>query len=228
MQLKDQGKQDLSNTDRIRKVHHIRWLSENTYVVRFNRNGMEFKCGQFVSAAVLGSRQRREYSIYSGEKDDYLEILIREIINGNLSVRLKFSETNDLIDVVGPFGFMSLNAEQIPSKKFILVASGTGIAPFHSIVRTYPQLDYNLIHGVRYGEEAYEREDYNPERYFLCTSKDNKGDMKGRVTDYIRDIEVNKDMVFYLSGNGNMIYEVYHILKNKGIPDDLVHAEVYF
>ena len=35
-------------------------------------------------------------------------------------------------------------------------------------------------------------------------------------------------MLFYLCGNNSMIYEVYHILLNKGIPDENMFMEVYF
>ena len=39
---------------------------------------------------------------------------------------------------------------------------------------------------------------------------------------------VDPDMLFYLCGNNNMIYEVYHILRDKGIPDENIFTEVYF
>jgi ferredoxin--NADP+ reductase/benzoate/toluate 1,2-dioxygenase reductase subunit len=113
------------------------------------------------------------------------------------------------------------------SRKLVFIASGTGIAPFHSFVRSYPGIDYTLIHGVRYKNEAYERDDYDPTRYILCTSKNNGGH-KGRVTRFLPGYPVERNMLFYLCGNNSMIYEVYHILRDKGIPDENIISEVYF
>jgi ferredoxin--NADP+ reductase len=114
------------------------------------------------------------------------------------------------------------------SRKLVFIASGTGISPFHSFVRSYPGIDYTLIHGVRYKNEAYERNDYDPGRYILCTSKELNEGHKGRITRFLPGYPVNPGMLFYLCGNNNMIYEAYHILRDKGIPDDNIFSEVYF
>ena len=114
------------------------------------------------------------------------------------------------------------------SREMVFIASGTGIAPFHSFVRSYPGINYTLIHGVSYNNEAYERNDYDPHRYILCTSKESNGGHKGRVTRFLPGYRVDPDMLFYLCGNNNMIYEVYHILRDKGIPDENIFSEVYF
>ena len=114
------------------------------------------------------------------------------------------------------------------SGKLVFIATGTGIAPFHSFVKSYPGIDYMLIHGVRYNNEAYERNDYDPLRYILCTSKEKNGSYKGRVTRFLPGYPVDQDMLFYLCGNNSMIYEVYHILRNKGIQDERIFTEVYF
>ena len=114
------------------------------------------------------------------------------------------------------------------SRKLVFIASGTGISPFHSFVRSYPGIDYILIHGVRYKNEAYERSDYDPRRYILCTSKESTEGRKGRVTRFLPAYPVDRNMLFYLCGNNSMIYEVYHILRDKGIRDENIIAEVYF
>jgi NAD(P)H-flavin reductase len=53
------------------------------------RNGMNFQTGQFVLVNRLNSLNQREYSVYSGEQDGYLEILVREVTEGNVSPKLK-------------------------------------------------------------------------------------------------------------------------------------------
>jgi ferredoxin--NADP+ reductase/benzoate/toluate 1,2-dioxygenase reductase subunit len=189
---------------------------------------MEFKAGQHIIVGLEGELNQREYSVYSGEKDDYLEILVREVLVGSVSQHLKHSKPGQLLQVNGPFGTFRLESFDMFSKKLIFIATGTGISPFRSFIRSYPGIDYTLIHGVRYNSEAYDRNDYDQERYILCTSKENKGAHKGRVTSFLPTFKVNHDMLFYICGNNNMIYEVYHILRDKGIPDEKIFTEVYF
>lgn len=68
----------------------------------------------------------------------------------------------------------------------------------------------------------------DPRRYILCTSKESNGTRKGRVTKFLPHYPVETDMLFYICGNNNMIYEVYHILDDKGIPAENIFSEVYF
>ena len=146
---------------------------------------MEFKAGQHIIVGLKGELNQREYSVYSGENDDYLEILVREVPEGNVSLQLKQCKPGQLLQVNGPFGSFGLEKFDMFSRKLVFIASGTGISPFHSFVRSYPGIDYTLIHGVRYNNEAYERNDYDPRRYILCTSKESKGGHKGRVTRFL-------------------------------------------
>jgi ferredoxin/flavodoxin---NADP+ reductase len=212
----------------LHKIIQIRFLTERTFVMRFDRENMEFKAGQHIIVGLEGELDQREYSVYSGEKDDYLEILVREVLDGKVSLQLRQCKPGQLLQVNGPFGTFGVNRFDMLSRKLIFVASGTGISPFHSFVRSYPGIDYILIHGVRYKNEAYERNDYDPGRYILCTSKEFNEGHKGRVTRFLPGFPVNRDMLFYLCGNNSMIYEAYHILRDKGIPDESIFSEVYF
>jgi ferredoxin--NADP+ reductase/benzoate/toluate 1,2-dioxygenase reductase subunit len=189
---------------------------------------MQFKAGQRIIVGLKGELNQREYSIYSGEKDDYLEILVREVLDGMVSLQLKESKPGQLLQVNGPFGSFRLETFHMFSRKLIFIASGTGISPFHSFIKSYPGIDYILLHGVRYKNEAYERDDYDSHRYILCTSKENTGGRKGRVTKYLTSYPVDQDMLFYVCGNSNMIYDVHHILSDKGIMAENIFTEVYF
>ena len=142
---------------------------------------------------------------------------------------LKTAKPGDLLQVNGPFGSFGIEPFDMFSRRLIFISTGTGISPFHSFVRSYPGIDYTLIHGVRYNSEAYERDDYDPHRYVLCTSKEsNPGGHNGRITKFLPGYKVPADTLFYLCGNNNMIYEAYHILRDKGIPDENIFTEVYF
>lgn len=210
------------------KIVQKRFLTEETFVLRMERNDIQFRAGQHIIAGLRGEMNQREYSIYSGEQDDYLEILLREVPEGNVSPKLKYCEPGDILDVNGPFGAFTLEAYEISSRKFVFVASGTGISPFHSFVKTYPGLDYALFHGVRFRTEAYEMNDYEPERYFLCTSRESYKGRQGRVTKFLTRYPVDSNMLFYLCGNSNMIYDMFHVLKSKGVAAENIFKEVYF
>jgi ferredoxin--NADP+ reductase/benzoate/toluate 1,2-dioxygenase reductase subunit len=189
---------------------------------------MKFKSGQHIVVGLKGELNQREYSVYSGENDDFLEILVREVPEGNVSQQLKNCKPDDLLQVNGPFGSFGIEKFDLLTRKHVFIATGTGISPFHSLVRSYPEIDYTLIHGVRYTTEAYERDEYGALRYILCTSKEGIGINKGRVTKFLSGFQVRSDMLFYLCGNSNMIYEVSHILQDKGVPSENILTEVYF
>lgn len=190
------------------------------------RNDLSFQTGQFIILK-FGADQR-EYSVYSSETDDFLEVLVREVEGGKISGKLRKMNPGDEIMVEGPFGFFKFNPERFPSKKFLFIATGTGISPFHSFVKTYPDLNYQLIHGVRFKNEAYEHADFGVERVTLCTSGEPGGDFYGRVTDYLFSVKPDADTNCFLCGNSEMIYEVFDMLTGKGIPVSNIYSEVYF
>jgi len=209
-------------------IEQVRHLTESTYVLRFSRNGMQFNPGQHLVLGLPGSSDLREYSIYSGRNDDFLEVLIKEVDDGTVSRQLKTIEAGDRLEVRGPYGFF-LNGSTIPDPTRILfISSGTGIAPFHSYIRSNPEADYQLIHGVRLLEEAYDLQDYRKGHIQVCTSRDRKGDFKGRLTDYLLEAELDTDRQVYLCGNSNMIFDAMDILRARGIPQRQIFTEVYF
>lgn len=210
------------------KVQHIRHLTESTYVLRMERNGMQFKAGQNLNVGLAGNNEKRDYSIYSSSHDVFLEILVKEVEDGVVSKQLKNVKPGTSLEVDGPFGFFTIKDKDLYEKKFLFIASGTGIAPFHSITRTYPEIDFTLLHGIRKANEAYEKQDYVIDRYISCVSQEKGGNFRGRVTDYVKQNPVDKDSLIYLCGNVNMIYDVFDILKEQGVPSENLHAEVYF
>jgi ferredoxin/flavodoxin---NADP+ reductase len=214
----------------IRKIYRllqIRDLTKDTYVLRFDRHDMPFRAGQHITLGLPGNNQVREYSIYSTVQDPALEVLIREVDSGNVSRQLRSLRPGDLLEVDGPFGYFTLD-EKLLHREYLFIGTGTGIAPFHSLAGSYPDLNYNLLHGVRHAEEAYERNSYPRNQYVLCTSRDREGDFHGRVTDYLRQKVLNLDTLVYLCGNCDMIYDVYDLLTSRGFPSGNIKTEVYF
>jgi ferredoxin--NADP+ reductase/benzoate/toluate 1,2-dioxygenase reductase subunit len=211
------------------KVLNIRELTPSTYVLRFDRGKIPFRAGQHILLGKKDDIQAREYSIYSAEQDEYFEVLIKEVKEGLVSRQLKHLEPGEPVNFENPVGYFTIKDEDIPTGKFLFIASGTGIAPFHSFVRSYPGLNYKLLHGVRYADEAYEKQAYDKDRLVLCTSRDRKGDFNGRVTDYLRAHPLeDKNTLCYFCGNCEMIHEAYDILLSQGVPSENLFAEVYF
>lgn len=209
-------------------LENVRHLNESTYVLRFARGAMEFVPGQHLNLGLKRNGQHREYSIYSGLENESLEVLIKEVDDGLVSTQLKNVQLGEELSVKGPYGFFLTDAKPEKGEKLLFIASGTGIAPFHSFIESYPDTDYRIIHGIRNIHESYDRDHYRDGRYFACTSRGNKGDFNGRITDYLlTDSEEKADKV-YLCGNSNMIYDAMDILRAQGYRHDQLFTEVYF
>lgn len=220
--------QDIKIDTCLYKIREIRQLTESTFVVSLPRCRFSFKAGQHISVSIRGDYQSREYSIYSGHNDEALEILVKEVEGGYFSPKLKNLKLGDYLEIHGPFGKFGIDQKKLDSHKHVFIASGTGIAPFHSIVRSYEGLSYQLIHGVRYPSEAYEKELYPADRYVLCTTKNPDNNFHGRVTDYLRAHSFDENTAFYLCGNSDMIFDAMEILKEKGFQREDINVEVYF
>lgn len=220
--------QDIKIDTSFYRISEIRQLTENTFVLSMPRCRFTFKPGQHVSVSIKGDYQSREYSIYSGNQDDALEILVKEVAGGYFSPKLKNLKPGDYLEVHGPFGKFGLDQKRTGISKHVFIASGTGIAPFHSMVKSFPNLDYHIIHGVRYPSEAYEKNHYDTERYILCTTRGTENNFHGRVTDYLRQQSFDANTAFYLCGNSDMIFDAMEILKEKGFQREDITVEVYF
>ncbi len=209
------------------RVQHVRRLGETAFVLRFDRHRLPFEPGQYVALGLRGTLAMREYSIYSGSSEDFLEVLVREIPGGLVSPALSRCRAGDELVLEGPHGLFITGADARASARYLFVGSGTGIAPFHSLLCSYPGMDYLLLHGMRSREDHWELESFDPSRYVPCVSR-GEGGYRGRVTRWLSEHPVDPDWQCYLCGNSDMIYEVFAILRGRGVPRERLHAEVYF
>ncbi|GAB4217649.1 MAG: ferredoxin--NADP reductase [Rhodoferax sp.] len=193
-------------------VHH--W-TDRLFSFKTTRDpALRFSNGHFtmIGLRVDGKPLLRAYSIVSANYEDHLEFLSIKVQDGPLTSRLQHIQVGDKI-VVGkkPTGTLLIDY-LLPGKNLYLVGTGTGLAPFLSIVRdpeTYEKFEkVILIHGVRdVAELAYH--DYLsfelPDHEFL-------GDMvraqmlyyptvtrepfrnQGRVTDLLDSGKLQKDL----------------------------------
>ena len=76
-------------TETLSKIISVRNLTDSTYVLELERNGLQFYPGQHIGLGVKDYLYMRDYSIYSGVNDINLEVLIKEVEDGNLSRKFK-------------------------------------------------------------------------------------------------------------------------------------------
>jgi ferredoxin--NADP+ reductase/benzoate/toluate 1,2-dioxygenase reductase subunit len=213
---------------RLLEIQQIRHITQTVFTIRLDRNDIQFKAGQHIGLGVKEYPYIREYSIYSGEDDNFLEVLIKEVKEGTLTPRFKACSVGEQLNMDGPSGSFVLDRDSLKNKTFYFIATGTGISPFHCYIKTYQTINYQLIHGVKTIEESIDREEYEKGRYISCTTGDQTGEFNGRVGQYINANPVDPDGLYYLCGSGKMIYEVNSILQSKGIPPHQIFWEIYF
>jgi ferredoxin--NADP+ reductase/benzoate/toluate 1,2-dioxygenase reductase subunit len=207
-------------------VEEVRRLTEETIVLRMERGDIDFEPGQYVRIGVEGDAEIRDYSVYSGNNKPYLEVLLRRVSDGLVSKQLFDLKAGDRVMIGGPYGHFKL-VEEIRNKPLLFIATGTGISPYRSFLESYEGLNYQVIHGTSYLNEGYEKEIYG-DRYFHCVSREDGGDYRGRVTDYVKEVEFTPDTNAFLCGNCDMIYDVFDLLQERGLPTTQIHTEVYF
>ncbi|XOV78612.1 MAG: ferredoxin--NADP reductase [Aestuariibacter sp.] len=124
-----------------------------------------FESGQFVMMGleVEGRPLLRAYSIASAHHEDELEFFSIKVPDGTLTSRLQNIAPGEQVMVsTRPTGTL-VPGHLLPGKNLYLLATGTGLAPFMSIIRDpYIYDDFEkiiLVHGTRYVSElAYQKE----------------------------------------------------------------------
>jgi ferredoxin/flavodoxin---NADP+ reductase len=153
----------------VQKVLEVRHWTDSLFSFKTTRNaGFRFENGQFVMVGleVDGRPLMRAYSMASANYEDILEFFSIRVANGPLTSRLGHIDAGDEV-LVGskPTGTL-LQDNLLPGRRLYLFATGTGVAPFVSIIKdpdVYERFEtVVLVHGCRYvrelafGEEAVE------------------------------------------------------------------------
>lgn len=205
--------------------------------------------GQFISLLFTKDSEiiRRNFSIANQpNNDNILEIAITYVPNGLASTKLHNMQLGESINALGPFGTFLLKPEEfINIKRYILVATGTGVTPFRAMLNIIEQLinqknlEFILLSGVRNVEELLYAKDfidfsnqYPNFKFYSCYSRaqviDVKQEYHGYVQHQLTKLNLNPDSdLFYLCGNPNMIDEALMILKNFKVPSKHIKREKY-
>ena len=139
--------------ERVLTVHH--WTDRQFSFTTTRDPALRFLNGHFtmIGLRVNGKPLLRAYSIVSANYEEHLEFLSIKVPDGPLTSRLQHIQVGDSI-VVGkkPTGTLVIDY-LLPGKRLYMMSTGTGLAPFMSIVRdpaTYEKFEeVILVHGVR-------------------------------------------------------------------------------
>ena len=150
------------NTERVLSVHH--WTDRLFSFTTTRDASLRFLNGHFtmIGLRVDGKPLVRAYSVASANYEEHLEFLSIKVADGPLTSRLQHIQPGDDI-LVGrkPTGTLVVDYLR-PGKRLYLLATGTGLAPFLSIVRdpeVYERFEQVvLVHGVRLVDELAYRE----------------------------------------------------------------------
>ncbi|TXH44905.1 MAG: ferredoxin--NADP reductase [Burkholderiaceae bacterium] len=146
---------------RVLSVHH--WTDRLFSFTTTRDQAFRFKNGHFtmIGLPVNGKPLLRAYSVASANYEEHLEFFSIKVQDGPLTSRLQHLKVGDTI-LVGRKPTGTLLCDYLrPGKRLYLLSTGTGLAPFLSIIRdpeTYERFEQViLVHGVRQVEElAYE------------------------------------------------------------------------
>lgn len=201
-------------------------ISSGIHVISFNRN-FDFAPGQVVKIAIDREHPPRIYSICSGNRENEVLILFNIKEDGFLTPKLGAMIPGDKILVSKPYGsFLGTSGSAW------WIATGTGMAPFYSMLRSGLEENKTLVHGVSYLNQFYfedELEYILGENYVRCCSRESSCDVvPGRVTEYLKNLPRLPDVKYYVCGSALMVVEVRDLLIEKGILFENILAEIYF
>lgn len=211
-------------------------------------NLLTFSAGQYASIAlpadavtgVIG--ERRSYSISSApEKNHGFELLVDISPKGKGTTYLDSLQFGDEIRFLAPLGLFSV-AEDAQTKPLVLIATGSGIAPFMSIVLDELQQKLNknqitLYWGLRHVEELFWEDEFEelatdfPNFHFhpvISQAVPEWPLCRGRVTDCLSVHELPAEANYYLCGSTSMIKDVIELLIKKRISETQIHHEKFY
>lgn len=223
-------------------------LTPGLFSLRVTRDpGFRFRAGQFARLGVTkadGSVVWRAYSMVSAPHDEYLDFFSIVVSGGEFTSELsRLGEGDSLLIDRQAFGYLTLD-RFVGGRDLWLLATGTGIAPFMSILQDFEaweRFDYiKLVYSVREAKElAYvdeiaglEQRDYLAEfagkLQFIpvVTREQYPGALNARITTLIENGELEKAAGLELSpehsrimlcGNPQMIDETRKVLKARDL-----------
>lgn len=234
-------------TERVLRVHH--WTDTLFSFQTTRDQSFRFENGQFtmIGLEVGGKPLLRAYSMASANYEDTLEFFSIKVPNGPLTSRLQHLKEGDPIIISRKATGTLLIDNLLPGKTLYLLSTGTGLAPFMSIIKdpeVYERFErVVLTHTCRtVGELAYQELIQNalPENEFFGEGVREKLTYyptvtrepfrtQGRITDLIRSgrlfadigttpLDPENDRVM-ICGSPEMLTDTVNLLEERGFDE---------
>ncbi|MCD6188488.1 MAG: hypothetical protein J7K09_10020 [Desulfuromusa sp.] len=210
-------------------VHKVIFRTDELFELQLERGTVQFEPGACVALFSNGT-EWRPYSIAAGTGEGILRFLIRRVPDGKVSHWLAQRKPGDKVQASAPFGWFR-PGRAVAGARSVFIATGTGIAPFLSYLRSNPQQVPELcLYGVRRQAEAFNLEELQRiENFYLALSQEEINDhFYGRVTGLLDQIPLADDIHYYLCGLDTMIDETSSWLENHGVAYTQIHREIFF
>jgi ferredoxin-NADP reductase len=217
-------------------------LSDATKHLEFRVNELdrfEFAAGQFVSVKEPQSDGRfktRAYSIASPPRgNNRFELCLNRVEEGFMSNHLCDLDEGAVIHWHGPHGLFTL---QEPRQDSIFIATGTGIAPFRSMLHWLfadrarnRDHEFWLVYGTRYETDIYYADEFcrlqreNPNFHYVVTLSRGGGEWQGKrgyVQEHVRELVQNRpgkgvdNTRAYICGLNQMVSDNRQLLASFG------------
>lgn len=189
------------------EVIEVTHYTDKLFRIKLERpRDFRFTAGEFTMIGLPEDDVRRAYSFTSGPYDDYLEFYSIKVPNGPLTSKLKYIEPGKFLEVGDkPTGTLTLANLELGGHLW-LMATGTGIAPFISLLRDPATFDaFDKITVCWTVPNVKDLRSYNnfleeSEVTYFPTVTQEEFKNQGRITKYIDggmwdDITPEKDKV---------------------------------
>jgi len=204
-------------------------------------NEMEFQAGQYVSIQVDDQGTRRSYSICSTPDIKHgFELLLDLEPQGVGSKFFQNLQFGQEISLLGPLGNFTLANQG--EDALVLVATGSGVAPFRSMILDLLQVKKDprpiiLYWGLRYAQQMFWQDEFEElaqnfanfkfhpvlsrpsEEWILCS---------GRVTDCLSVHSLPENAGYYLCGGKQMVLDCISMLQSLSVKPENVHHENFY
>ena len=243
-------------TERVLSVHH--WNDTLFSFTTTRDRGLRFRSGHFLMLGLEseGRPLLRAYSLASAHYEEHLEFYSIKVPDGPLTSRLQHLKEGDEVLVSRrPAGSLLLSHLR-PGKRLYLLATGTGLAPFLSIVRdpeAYERFEtIVLVHGVRFVSELGYRDYLQNElpqheylgeqvqsqlRYYPTVTRE-PFEHQGRITTLLESGRLAADLALpdldpahdrlMVCGSPNMLTDLTSLLETRGFVEGAGHAPADF
>lgn len=209
---------------------HRQYLADRAVEIAFERpHGIQLRAGQKITFS--HQDLAREYTPVDAPDSNEITLLVRHVPGGRFSSLLVEIPSGTHFDVTDPWGYFTF---QPSNRHAVLVATGTGVAPFVAYARAGIK-DFTLLHGVRTASHLYYRDalKVTARAYVPCLSSGSWGGAgtvpvyQGRVTGYLAYELAEGEYDFYLCGRAEMIEDAMAVIDER-FPESSVFSETYF